>query len=93
MDELIHEFSRLLEAGDGTLYVVRVYGAPRGGVWDGWLTFFAAGRASLETGRETTQSSRTALEYWASGLEPVYLEGALDRARRRRQSPPVKPAA
>jgi hypothetical protein len=29
---------------------------------------------------ETTQPNREALAYWASGLEPVYLEGALERA-------------
>ena len=33
------------------------------------------------TGRETTQPDRGALEYWASGLEPLYFEGAFDRAR------------
>jgi hypothetical protein len=29
---------------------------------------------------ETTQPNREALAYWASGVEPVYLEGALGRA-------------
>jgi hypothetical protein len=29
---------------------------------------------------ETTQPNREALAYWASGIEPVYLEGALERA-------------
>jgi hypothetical protein len=29
---------------------------------------------------ETTQPNREALTYWASGIEPVYLEGALERA-------------
>src|SRR5205814_6429032 len=37
----------------------------------------------LRTDRETTQPNRAAIAYWASGLEPVYLEGAFDRARRR----------
>jgi hypothetical protein len=31
------------------------------------------------TDRETTQSSREAVAYWATGLEPIYLEGALKR--------------
>jgi hypothetical protein len=34
----------------------------------------------LTTGRETVQSSEDALGYWARGLEPVYLDGALARA-------------
>jgi hypothetical protein len=36
----------------------------------------------LHTDRETSQPNRAALEYWADGLEPVYLEGALARAQR-----------
>ena len=32
------------------------------------------------TDRETTQPNLRALEYWATGLTPAYLEGALDRA-------------
>lgn len=34
------------------------------------------------TRRETTQPSRDALRYWATGLEPTYLQGALERALR-----------
>jgi hypothetical protein len=34
----------------------------------------------LRSGRETTQPNLTNLEYWAQGLTPVYLEGALRRA-------------
>jgi hypothetical protein len=40
----------------------------------------------LTTGVETTQPNAEALEYWASGLEQIYLEGALKRARLRRAS-------
>jgi len=40
----------------------------------------ADGSPPLATPRETTQSNRAALEYWARGLEPIYLEGALVRA-------------
>ena len=35
----------------------------------------------LRTERETSQSSRGALETWALGLEPAYFEGAFSRAR------------
>ncbi len=33
----------------------------------------------LRSARETTQPNLTDLEYWATGLTPVYLEGALER--------------
>ena len=38
------------------------------------------GGPALRTGRETTQPNRDAVANWASGLEPVYLEGAFARA-------------
>ena len=38
------------------------------------------GLPRLRTGQETSQPNRDALAYWASGLEDVYLEGALARA-------------
>ena len=34
----------------------------------------------IRSGRETTQPNRTDTAYWATGLTPVYLEGALTRA-------------
>jgi hypothetical protein len=37
----------------------------------------------LITEQETSQPNRTALEYWADGLEPVYLDGAFARAHAR----------
>jgi hypothetical protein len=40
----------------------------------------ADGSPPLATSRETTQSSRQALTYWAGGLAATYLEGALKRA-------------
>lgn len=83
MAELIHAFSVPVSDERGT-FRVRVEGelTPEG-TWHGWLSFEStAGTATrLKTDRETTQSDRAALEYWASGLEPVYLEGALARAR------------
>jgi hypothetical protein len=84
--ELIMEFVEQVTTADGTRYVVRVYGQPRtDGTWVGWLEFVAVGAAIvLRTGIETTQTDRAALAYWASGLEPTYLEGAFARARRRR---------
>ena len=34
---------------------------------------------TLRSFRETTQPNLTDLRYWATGLTPVYLEGALER--------------
>ena len=48
----------------------------------GWIEFHPLDGEGmfLRTDQETTQPNRTALAYWASGLEPVYFEGAFNRA-------------
>jgi len=81
---LLEFVEHLRDPVDGTTYVARVCGRPRtGGTWEGWLEFVAVGAAVvLRTERETTQSNRQGIAYWASGLEPSYLEGAFARARR-----------
>jgi hypothetical protein len=84
MRELIQEFSTRVVDGRGGRYVAAVYGSERrDGTWAGWLEFSPtdSDRRLLTTGQETSQPNRRALEYWASGLEPVYLEGALARAQ------------
>lgn len=86
MAEQIHSFPTLVTDAWGVRYRVRVEGERnRLGTWDGWLVFepeFGAG-PTLRTGRETTQPDREDLVYWATGLEPVYFEGAIGRARGR----------
>jgi hypothetical protein len=79
---LVHDFLEPFVAVDGRTYVVRAYGQARAdGTWIGWLTFVAAdGQAVKRTARETTQSSRDHLAYWASGLQQSYLDGAFNRA-------------
>jgi len=69
----------------GIHYVVRVLGRERiHGTWEGWLEFVALGAPIVLTTRvETTQSNREALAYWATGLEPAYLQGAFARAQRK----------
>jgi hypothetical protein len=65
---------------EGTEWRVRVEGQPRpDGTWAGRIVFSGSG-GERATDRETSQPNREALEYWATGLEPVYLEGALNRA-------------
>ena len=67
----------------GNAYDVFIYGEPRlDGTWEGWLEFVPVDPAlsSRRTERETTQPDLAALEYWATGLEPLYLSGAFGRA-------------
>ena len=81
--QLLYEFSEALVGQDGTLYLVRVFGRARSdGTWEAWLEFSAPGGRTYRTPRETTQSTADGVRYWASGLQPTYLEGALARALR-----------
>jgi hypothetical protein len=84
MAELIHQHDGLVEDSAGVSYGALIYGAAReDGTWEGWIEFHPTeGTGSvLSTERETTQPNREALVYWATGLETIYLEGALGRAR------------
>jgi hypothetical protein len=66
---------------DGRDWHVRVEGAERDdGTWAGRIVF-VDGSVIRTTDRETSQPNRDALAYWATGLEQVFLEGALQRAR------------
>lgn len=82
MAELIQTYAETLRDAGGEEYTAHAYGEGReDGTWEGWLEFEpASGGASRRTKRETTQPDRDALAYWASGLEPVYLDGAFARA-------------
>lgn len=91
MEELIHEFASEVHDADGHLYIARAVGRQRKGrtVWEGWLEFSPVGGRGIvrRSPVETTQPNREALAYWASGVEPVYLEGALERAIASRSDP------
>jgi hypothetical protein len=83
--EFIHEHATSIRDDDIT-YIVRIYGAQRtDSTWEGWLEFHPTDTSKpvLRTGQETSQPSRDAIEYWALGLEPIYLDGALARAQGR----------
>jgi hypothetical protein len=71
----------VVDATTGTEYRARVCGRDRDdGLWEGWIEFVNATTGTvLRTVRETTQPNLTDLKYWATGLTPVYLEGALAR--------------
>lgn len=81
--QLIRQHSERVQDTLGNLYEVFVYGEPRlDGTWEGWLEFVPldSGLLTRRTERETTQPDLPALEYWATGLEPLYLAGAFERA-------------
>jgi hypothetical protein len=80
---LVRRLTIPVHTEDGTRYMASVYGCERDdGLCEGWLEFSAAdGGVVLRTKRETTQTTLEDLAYWASGLEPMYLEGAFRRAQ------------
>ncbi len=83
MSKLLQEYTTVLEDKDGTQYHVRSYGDERvDGTWIGWIEFHPADLTEpvLKTDQETSQPNQMDLEYWATGLEPVYFEGAFGRA-------------
>jgi hypothetical protein len=94
MAETLLVFQSPVVAPDGTPHEVRACGSEmRGGGWQGWLEFVPlAGGAPVRSQRETTQPNRVDTEYWATGLTPVYLEGALMRALTPPAVVPVAPA-
>ena len=86
MRELVHERTIEFRGADGTIYDrAHVYAEPNGRTtWAGFVEFLSPdGGPGLRTGHETTQSNVQGVAYWATGLEPVYFEGALNRAARR----------
>lgn len=86
MAVLLQEYTTEIVAADGTIYTILSYGEERAdGTWSGWLEFEPADPLlpTLRTGQETSQPNRTSIEYWATGLEPVYFEGAFQRAEER----------
>jgi hypothetical protein len=94
--EVLVEFSDTIPSEDGTQYIARACGKPQSdGLWQGWIEFLPVhGGAPVRSPRETTQPNRTDAVYWATGLTPVYLEGALHRALKplvRTSAPPPTP--
>jgi hypothetical protein len=81
--QLIHQHSERVQDTVGNVYEVFVYGEPRlDGTWEGWLEFVPLDStlSTRRTERETTQPDLSAIEYWATGLEPLYLAGAFERS-------------
>jgi hypothetical protein len=83
MAKLLQEYSSIVISPDGTEYIVRSYGDQRvDGTWIGWLEFHPTDidKMVLRTEQETSQPNQMDVEYWATGLEPIYFEGAFERA-------------
>src|SRR5688572_27323489 len=82
VDPVILTYKTALTTPDGGIYTPQACGRQRSdGTWEGWLEFVPAdGLDVVVSSRETTQPNRADLEYWATGLTPVYLEGAMRRA-------------
>jgi len=79
----IHTISSHLRGPDGITYQVQIHGLERTDhTWEGWIEFHPLDPSLpiLRTEQETSQPSRVTLDYWAGGLEPIYLQGALRRA-------------
>ena len=73
----------MIRTPSGATYVARTYAErDRFGMWIGWLEFMPASGLgpTLRTNSETSQPSFEMVGYWASGLEPIYFEGAFERA-------------
>jgi hypothetical protein len=81
MAEVLVTFNDTFTGDKGITYLARACGREMDdGRWEGWIEFEGNNGSVVRSGRETTQPNRTDTAYWATGLTPVYLEGALDRA-------------
>jgi hypothetical protein len=83
LSETLLEYELPVVAENGKVYRARARGRPRvDGLWEGWIELESIdGDELLTTPRETTQPNHKDLVYWATGVTPVFLEGALVRAR------------
>jgi hypothetical protein len=93
MARTIVQFDSPVVYTDGSRYMARACGREReDGSWEGWIEFEDVETGEvLPTVRETTQSNLADLTYWATGLSPVYLEGALGRVLKAPEPKPVIP--
>lgn len=95
MAEVLVEYPDVVIGDDGKRYIARAVGAQVAAhSWHGWIEFESMDEgAVMRSGRETTQPNLKDAVYWATGITPVYLEGALRRAlhpRTRHEPPPVR---
>ena len=91
MAEVLLEYPDAVTSDSGKNYTARACGSEMsGGTWQGWIEFVPLGEGeAIRSARETTQPNRQDTLYWATGLTPIYLQGALRRTLR----PTVRPVA
>ena len=91
MAEVLLEYPDPVASDAGNSYTARTCGGEMpDGKWQGWIEFVPLGDGEpIRSARETTQPNRQDTLYWATGLTPIYLQGALRRAQR----PTVRPVA
>jgi hypothetical protein len=82
--EVLLEYPDAVTSDTGKNYTARACAAAMpDGKWQGWIEFVPLGDGDpIRSGRETTQPNRQDTAYWATGLTPIYLQGALHRAER-----------
>ena len=82
MAETLLRYQHLVPGPNGAQYEARACGSPmQGGTWQAWIEFVPVdGGDAVRSRRETTRPNRVDTAYWATGVSPVYLEGALKRA-------------
>ena len=84
MAQVLVSFEEALTDGD-CRYHARVVGRlAEDGMWEGWLEFESTDDPECEPvigPVESRQPKREHLVYWGNGLTPVFLQGALRRAR------------
>jgi hypothetical protein len=81
MAEVLVSFDAPIADELGVFHARAVGRKAEDGMWEGWLEFVDESGEVLVTPAESRQPEREHLVYWATGLTPVYLEGALRRAR------------
>jgi hypothetical protein len=83
MAEVLTSFTSPVRDDFGSYYARAVGRSASDHRWEGWIEFVPAdgGGDVLVSPIESRQPERQHLAYWATGLTPVYLEGALRRAR------------
>jgi hypothetical protein len=89
MPVVVHRYATHIRTPESALYAVTaVADEDVDSNFVGWLEFAPvnADLPALLTDVETTQAWLEAMEVWADGLEPTYLQGAFERAHLRRPS-------
>jgi hypothetical protein len=81
--EVLVKYPDVINGEDGVRYSARACAAQVSDQsWHGWIEFETDDGRVIRTPRETTQPNRADAKYWATGITPVYLDGALRRALR-----------